>query len=204
MTVTFVHRTNRLDLISIDRLTVPIRWTTGPYFHRTNRLELISISRLSPRTYTWIDWTLFPSHKPIGPYFHRPSPRTYTWNTMVLTNDNPDSPSKALLTQPQETVPPTKRSTRGLTQISPFLHHVDKIVMEEAAKHTTAETMPWYTIWLSWKSKDLFKKKSMNSITTVICPHLAYNQRTMRAVVQQCLDKITPISDYIDVTHLSD
>ena len=99
---------------------------------------------------------------------------------------------------------PAKRRHRGLDEIKPFLHEVDKIVTEEASKHTTGNTMPWYILWQKWKSKDLFNKTSMNSITTVICPDLHYNQRTIRSVVERCLRDITPIDSYIDITNLSD
>jgi len=101
-------------------------------------------------------------------------------------------------------LPTTKRRNRGLDEISPFLHRVDKIVTEEGAKHTSVDTMPWYTTWQTWKSMDLFNKISMNSITTVICPDIHYNQRTIKIVVERCVRDITPIGTYISITHLSD
>ena len=101
--------------------------------------------------------------------------------------------------------PPTmKRRNRGLDEISPFLHRVDKIVTEEGTKHTSVNTMPWYTTWQTWKSMDLFNKISMNLITTVICPDIHYNQRTINIVVERCVRDITPIDTYISITHLSD
>ena len=97
-----------------------------------------------------------------------------------------------------------KRCARGLDKISPFLHEVNKIITEQGFKHTTVDTMPWYTAWKSWKFKDLFKKTSKNSITTDICPDLHYNQRTIKFVVEGYVEQIMPIQKYISITHLFD
>ena len=44
----------------------------------------------------------------------------------------------------------------------------------------------------------------MNSVTSIIVPDLFYNQRAIKAVVEKCVDKIHPITTYIDITHLTD
>ena len=102
------------------------------------------------------------------------------------------------------TTPKPSRQTRGLDEIAPFLHQVQKIVAEECAKHETVETIPWYKTWDSWMQQNLLNKTSMNSVTAIIVPELFYNQRTIKSVVEKYLDEIHPISTYIDITHLSD
>lgn len=47
-------------------------------------------------------------------------------------------------------------------------------------------------------------KKSFNSVSGIICADLKYQQRTVQVVVQKCLNEITPINNYINVTHFSD
>ena len=101
-------------------------------------------------------------------------------------------------------IPQPARRNRGLDEIAPFLHQVQKIVSEECAKHETVSTIPWYKTWESWMQQNLLNKTSMNSITAIIVPELFYNQRTIKTVVEKCLDEIHPIRTYIDITHLSD
>ena len=100
--------------------------------------------------------------------------------------------------------PKPNKHTRGLDEIAPFLHQVEKIVTEECAKFETVHTIPWYKTWESWMNQNLLKKTSMNSVTTIIVPDLLYNQRTIKAVVERCLKEIHPINSYIDITHLTD
>ena len=101
------------------------------------------------------------------------------------------------------TLKPT-RCNRGLDEIRPFLHQVNKIDSEECSKHETADTIPWYKTWESWMQQNLLLKTSMNSVTAIIVPDLFYNQRTIKAVVEKCIDEIHPITTYIDITHLTD
>ena len=51
-------------------------------------------------------------------------------------------PPSTTMEKKSHTPKPTKRRHRGLDEIMPFLHQVDKIVTEEASKHTTGDTMP--------------------------------------------------------------
>ena len=102
------------------------------------------------------------------------------------------------------TITKPARRNRGLDEIGPFLHQVQKIVTEECAKFDTVKTIPWYKTWESWMQQNLFNKTSMNSVTAIIVPELFYNQRTIKSVVEKCLDEIHPILTYIDITHLSD
>ena len=41
----------------------------------------------------------------------------------------------------------TPGKIRGLDEIAPFLHKVNKIVADECAKHATLEALPWYSTW---------------------------------------------------------
>ena len=100
--------------------------------------------------------------------------------------------------------PKSSRRTRGLDEIAPFLHQVNKIVSEECAKHETVDHIPWYNTWDSWMQQNLLRKTSMNSITSIIVPDLFYNERTIKAIVERCIDEIHPITSYIDITHLTD
>ena len=128
-----------------------------------------------------------------------PSLQHATSDQSHVAQPPPKPPPMKSSTKPRKPMS-TKRRNRGLDEITPFLHQVDKIVTEEGAKHTSVDTMPWYTTWQNWKSMDLFKKTSMNSITTVIIPDVHYNQRTIKTVVERCVRDITPI----DITHISD
>ena len=93
---------------------------------------------------------------------------------------------------------------RGLDEIKPFLKQVGKIITIESQKYDTTDSLSWYKTWESWDKQDILTRTSMNSITNIICPDLFYNQRTIKAVVNRCLEKIPPIESYIDITHLSD
>ena len=95
------------------------------------------------------------------------------------------------------------RRNRGLDEISPFLHQVQKIVSEECTKHETVETTPWYKTCESWMQWNLLLKISMNSVTVIIVPDSFYNQRTVKVVVEKCIDDIHPITTYIEITHLT-
>ena len=44
----------------------------------------------------------------------------------------------------------------------------------------------------------------MNSVTSIIVPELTYKQRIIKAVVEKCINEISPIATYIEITHLSD
>ena len=48
-----------------------------------------------------------------------------------------------------------------------------------------------YSIWKPWT-------------TSIICPDLNFNDRTIQTVVDHCRMKITPLTTYINITHLSD
>ena len=96
------------------------------------------------------------------------------------------------------------RCNRGLDEILPFLHQIQKIVTEECSKHKSAETIPWYKTWESWNQQNLLLKKSMNSVTSIIVPDLIYKERTIKAVVEKCIKEISPIAAYIEITHLTD
>ena len=100
--------------------------------------------------------------------------------------------------------PKFNRRTRELDEIAPFLHQVEKIVSEECAKHKTVANIPWYKTWESWMDQNLLLKTSMNSVPTIIVPDLFYNERTIKAIVERCIDEIHPITSYIDITHLTD
>ena len=52
--------------------------------------------------------------------------------------------------------------------------------------------------------QNLLLKTSMNSVTTIIVPGLFYNERTIKAMVERCMDEIHPITSYIAMTHLTD
>ena len=102
------------------------------------------------------------------------------------------------------TNPKPSRRTRGLDEIAPFLHQVQKIVAEECAKHETIKTISWYKTWESWMQQNVLNETSMNSVTAIIVPELFYNQQTIKSVVEKYLDEIHPISTYTDITRLSD
>ena len=85
---------------------------------------------------------------------------------------------------------------RGLDEIKPFLKQIGKIVTEECQKHDSADDIPWYKTWESWNIQDLLAAKSINHITTVICPDLSCNQRTIKAVVNRCT-KETPLLNHM-------
>ena len=119
----------------------------------------------------------------------------------------PNPPSQDLLITPPRTHGRNTKVTprvRGLDEIKPFLKHVGKIVTEESQTYATTDDMPWYKTWESWINQDLLNAKSMNSISDIICPDLFYNQRTIKAVVNRCIEQIPPIETYIEITHLSD
>ena len=121
----------------------------------------------------------------------------------VASSQQKTRPVSAQRTTGRTNLKPARRN-RGLDEIAPFLHHVQKIVSEECAKHETVETIPWYKTWESWMQQNLFNKTSMNYVTAIIVPELFYNQRTIKSVVKNCLDEIHPLRTYIDITHLSD
>ena len=130
-----------------------------------------------------------------------------------MTTDHTKSPrplsqDKSIISTPRRTsqssnskMPPR---VRGLDEIKPFLKQVGKIITEESQKYDTTDSLSWYKTWESWDKQDILTRTSMNSITNIICPDLFYNQRTIKAVVNRCLEKIPPIESYIDITHLSD
>ena len=99
---------------------------------------------------------------------------------------------------------PTRR-TRGFDEIMlSFLHQVHKTVSEEYSKHETVNTLSWYKTWESWMQQNILLKISMNSVTSIIVPDLFYNQQTIKAVVEKCINEIYLITAYISITHLSD
>ena len=100
----------------------------------------------------------------------------------------------------------TKSTPRvcGSDDIKPFLKQIGKIVTEECQKYDSADDMPWYKTWESWNIQDLLAAKSFNSITTIFCPDISYTQRTIKAVVNRCIEEIPPIESYIQIIHLSE
>lgn len=64
--------------------------------------------------------------------------------------------------------PKLSRRTRGLDEISPFLHQIQKIVSDECSNHESVETIPWYKTWESWMQHNLLIKTSMNAVTSII------------------------------------
>ena len=98
---------------------------------------------------------------------------------------------------------PTPGKIRGLDEIAPFLHEVNKIVAEECA-NKSLEALPWYPIWERWNDKRLMRSPSINEIGKIICPDLSYNERTIQAIVKRITTDITPVTKYIQVSHVSD
>ena len=104
----------------------------------------------------------------------------------------------------QGKTPHVQSKIRGYDEIAPFLHEVNKIVAEECANHTSLEAIPWYPTWEKWNDKHLMSSPSINDIGKIICPELKYKERTIIQIVQRITKAITPVSKYIQVTHVSD
>ena len=115
--------------------------------------------------------------------------------------------NKPAVRDPNVVPPPvqdsSQRKVRGYDEIAPFLHEVQKIVDEECAQHPPHE-LPWYPIWQQWSDKHLMLSPSINDIGKIICPELKYKERTIIQIVKRITTDITPVANYIQVTHVSD
>ena len=61
----------------------------------------------------------------------------------------------------------------------------------------------WHQTWAKWISKDILQCTLMNQGYGIIYPDLKDNDQNIRHVVEQCVSKITPITNFATVTHLS-
>ena len=98
----------------------------------------------------------------------------------------------------------TTGKNRGYDELAPFLHEIDKIVAEECAEHTNLNELPWYATWEKWSDQHLMRKTTLNVIGQIVCPKLKYIERTVANVIKRIVLGITPVSKYIQVTHILD
>ena len=93
---------------------------------------------------------------------------------------------------------------RGYDELAPFLHEVEKIVGEECGKHANFKDFPWYSTWERWNEQNIMTKTARNYIGRIVCPELKYKEQTIENVVNRIVSDITPVSRYIQISHISD
>ena len=106
--------------------------------------------------------------------------------------------------KPSQEVLNTTGKNRGYDELAPFLHEVNKIVAEECATHENLEDLPWYATYEKWNDQHLLRCTAINVIGKIVCPDLKYTERTIKQVITKIVFNITPVSQYIQVNHLSD